>query len=98
MIIRIVKMTFKAELVDTFLTKFRQHKMEIRHFEGCQHLELLRDVDNPNIFFTYSYWNDPADLERYRQSELFRLVWNKTKPLFEARPEAWSVDRSETTS
>ncbi len=91
-------MTFRTEGVDTFLAHFRTHKMRIRNFEGCQHLELLRDLDQPNIFFTYSYWNDPSDLERYRQSDLFRLVWKETKPLFEARPEAWSVQRAETTS
>jgi hypothetical protein len=32
-------------------------------------------------------------LETYRHSELFKEVWSKTKPLFNAKPEAWSVDK-----
>lgn len=95
MIIRIVKMTFKPENVETFLNHFREHKTSIRNFTGCQHLELLRDINDDNIFFTYSHWSAPENLEVYRQSDLFRSVWKVTKPLFEARPEAWSVQREE---
>jgi hypothetical protein len=36
-------------------------------------------------------WDDPKYLEAYRQSELFEGVWAKTKVLFDAKPEAWSV-------
>jgi hypothetical protein len=32
-----------------------------------------------------------ADLENYRNSELFYDVWTFTKKLF--KPEAWSVDK-----
>jgi len=32
-------------------------------------------------------------LEAYRQSELFKNVWSKTKPLFNDKPQAWSVDK-----
>lgn len=98
MIIRIVKMTFRKEETDTFLNHFRTHKMSIRRFDGCRHLELLQDVNDPRIFFTYSYWDTEDHLEQYRQSDLFRSIWKETKPLFAARAEAWSVERSETTA
>lgn len=90
--IRIVKMTFNPEKVDTFLENFNAKKNDIRNFAGVEHLELLRDKNNPNIFFTYSYWKSEQDLENYRNSDLFKSVWAVTKPLFTKEAEAWSVD------
>ncbi|MGC1631303.1 MAG: antibiotic biosynthesis monooxygenase, partial [Gelidibacter sp.] len=42
---------------------------------------------------TYSYWKEEADLENYRNSDLFKTVWDKTKQSFNGKPEAWSVDK-----
>lgn len=93
MFIRIVKMSFAEENIETFLENFHNSKEKIRAVDGCQLLELLRDKDNTNQFFTYSYWNDQVDLDNYRQSELFKTVWAKTKVLFNEKPQAWSVDK-----
>lgn len=91
MIIRIVKMSFEPGKVNDFLAVFNASKHLIRNFEGCSHLELLHDLDEKNIFFTYSYWKDENALENYRRSELFKNVWSRTKILFNNKPEAWSV-------
>ncbi len=96
MLVRIVKMTFKTDKVDTFLTNFNENKEKIRNTNGCNFLELYRDKTNPNIFFTYSYWETAQDLENYRNSNLFKKVWKKTKVLFNDKPEAWSVDKIST--
>lgn len=93
MFVRIVKMSFAEENITEFLANFEEKKQFIRDFEGCNFLELYRDKNNTNVFFTYSYWNTEADLENYRHSDLFKGVWAKTKPLFNAKPEAWSVDK-----
>lgn len=93
MLIRIVKMSFDASHIEAFLNNFDANKSKIRNFKGNRFLELLRDKNNPNIFFTYSYWDSEGDLENYRQSDLFKSVWAKTKPLFNSKPEAWSVER-----
>ena len=93
MFVRIVKMSFEASKIDTFLANFETKKHYIRAYEGCQLLELYRDKHNTNVFFTYSYWNSETDLESYRQSDLFKTVWAQTKPLFNAKPKAWSVDK-----
>ena len=37
--------------------------------------------------------NIPAFLENYRKSELFDGIWSFAKKLFNAKPEAWSVDK-----
>lgn len=91
MILRIVKMTFRDEEIDVFLTLFNQRKSLIRSFDGCSHLELWQETGSANVFFTYSIWDSEQDLNRYRFSELFKDTWSKTKALFAAPPQAWSV-------
>lgn len=93
MFIRIVKMRFHAEKITDFLANFESVKQNIRNFEGNQFLELYQDKNDPRIFFTYSYWENEAALEKYRNSILFNEVWSYTKTLFSDKPEAWSVDR-----
>lgn len=91
MIIRIVKMTFDPQKVNDFIKVFDESKERIRNFEGCSHLRLLNDINSANIFFTYSYWESEAHLDAYRHSELFQTTWTRTKILFAAKAEAWSV-------
>ena len=80
------------EEVDAFLANFEANKTSIRNFHGCEFLELYRDQQDPAIFFTYSKWQRPEDLERYRSSELFKGIWTTTKPKFRSKALAWSVD------
>ena len=91
--LRIVKLTFKEELVPNFMEAFESTKESIRAFDGCVSMELLRDIKRPNVFFTYSHWEREEDLEKYRQSELFKGVWSTVKPLFEEKALAWSVEK-----
>ncbi|MBE9489423.1 MAG: antibiotic biosynthesis monooxygenase [Bacteroidetes bacterium] len=93
MLVRIVKMSFSEIHIDEFLANFNLIKERIRNFKGCSYLELYRDKNHPNIFFTYSYWDTEADLENYRHSTLFKEVWANTKPFFNDKPQAWSVDK-----
>jgi quinol monooxygenase YgiN len=92
MVKRIVKMTFREEECDTFLALFEQYKHQIRKSEGCKSLKLLRAHHPANVFFTYSTWDDPANLEDYRKSTVFSEVWPLTKALFAAPAEAWTTD------
>lgn len=96
MLTRIVKLSFKPENIEGFLDIFENSKTLIRAFEGCEFLELYRDKHQTNIFFTYSYWVSENHLENYRHSALFKSIWSKTKVLFNAKPEAWSVDTLES--
>lgn len=92
MIKRVVKMTYKPEMAESFLAIYQQNWEKIKSFPGCQHVELLRDRQNPAVFFTYSWWNSDEDLNAYRDSELFAMVWGSVKPMFAERAMAWSVD------
>ncbi|ALM06812.1 antibiotic biosynthesis monooxygenase [Sediminicola sp. YIK13] len=96
MFVRIVKLTFKKENIASFEQIFEDSKNLIRNVEGCTFLELLQDKDQPNIFFTYSYWQSEENLDNYRNSTLFKNIWGQTKALFAERAEAWSVDKKIT--
>jgi heme-degrading monooxygenase HmoA len=93
MLIRIVKMSFHQQNIPAFLENFELMKHKIRNAPGNRLLELYQDKNNPEVFFTYSFWENESDLENYRSSELFYDVWQFTKKLFNNKPEAWSVDK-----
>lgn len=95
MLQRIVKMTFQPDRIDDFLTVFAESSPHIRARKGCHHLELWRAHDPDNVIFTYSHWESAEDLDAYRDSDLFRTTWAKTKVLFADRPAAWSVNTLE---
>lgn len=93
MLIRIVRMHFTDAGVEEFLEIFNANKAAIRNFSGCSHLELLRDLRDPNTYTTLSYWADEDSLNRYRQSELFGSVWGRVKTLFSERSQAFSLEK-----
>jgi heme-degrading monooxygenase HmoA len=83
-------MEFQRDNVEEFLSIFSEAGPRIDAFEGCFGVELLRDINADHIFFTYSRWEDEASLEAYRQSDLFKTTWSKTRALFSDRAQAWS--------
>ena len=90
MLIRIVRMTFRPDAVDTFLAHFDRAAPQIRGFDGCQHLALWQDADAPTCFTTHSHWTSVDALDAYRHSDLFHTTWAEVKPLFANAPEAHS--------
>ena len=92
MIKRIVKMEFEPENVSAFVNIFKTYKDIITTFDGCHSVELLRDINTQNIFFTYSIWDSESSLNKYRESNTFKDIWSKTKPLFYSKAKAWSVE------
>jgi heme-degrading monooxygenase HmoA len=93
MIIRIVRMHFTEAGIDEFLEIFNRNKEAIRNFPGCSHLQLLKDLDDPNCYTTLSHWDDTICLENYRKSELFGIVWGRVKTLFSERSQAFSLEK-----
>ncbi len=91
-------MTFREECVEDFKTLFEERKQTIRNFDGCQHLELWQDANNPCIFFTYSHWKEESNLNHYRFSDFFKDTWAKTKAMFADKPQAWSVNQQVVVS
>ncbi len=84
-------MEFEAEKVEAFKSIFQENQAKIVAQEGCYSVQLLQDIHDSNIFFTYSKWESEAHLDRYRETELFKCVWTQTKVLFCNKPMTWSV-------
>ncbi|MDZ7933420.1 MAG: antibiotic biosynthesis monooxygenase [Emticicia sp.] len=92
MLIRYVRMTFQEDKINEFEAIFNASKNKIRAMTGCNYLELMRDINQPNTYITHSHWTSETDLNNYRNSELFRTTWAKTKVLFAEKPLAFSVE------
>lgn len=91
MIVRIVRMEFQPEKLDAFFDIFESSKHAIRAREGCLHLELHQDASQPHVLYTYSHWASEEALNAYRNSDTFGDVWPRTKALFAAKPQAFSL-------
>ncbi len=93
MVTRIVKMSFDKSNAALFLEIFNEHREQIRAAEGCTYLELWQTEENDStLFFTHSRWENEDHLNNYRHSDIFKIVWPKTKALFSAPPRAWTVN------
>ena len=84
-------MEFETDKVEAFKSIFQENKSKIAAQEGCYGVQLLQDIHESNIFFTYSTWKSQAHLDQYRKTDLFQRVWAQTKALFCNKPIAWSV-------
>lgn len=89
---RVVKMTFREDQVEAFKELYFENCPRIAASAGCREVRLFRDQHEPNTFFTISQWVSPEALEAYRNSDLFRIVWQRTKAMFSGKPEAWSLE------
>jgi hypothetical protein len=85
-------MQFHEEHLDAFMSLFYEVRDAIEKMEGCYSVELLKDIKDPTVMFTYSIWEEEENLNAYRKSDLFSKTWPKTKALFRAPAEAWSLD------
>ena len=92
MITRIVQLNFRADKCAEFEAIFSESQLRISSFKGCFGVKLWRDIQDSSIYFTYSKWDNLESLEKYRNSDLFKSTWQKTKPLFSAPAQAWSVE------
>jgi len=86
-------MSFDKSNSALFLEIFNEHREQIRAAEGCTYLELWQTEENDStLFFTHSRWDSEDHLNNYRHSDIFKIVWPKTKALFNASPKAWTVN------
>jgi len=91
MIVRIVRMKVSESDVSVFQRYFNNSFSDIRSFPGCNELALYTDVSEPGRLITVSRWDNIAALNAYRNSILFKKTWNKVKPLFISKPDAFSM-------
>lgn len=91
MISRIVRMKVAPENVAVFQKYFKESFTQIRNFPGCCDLSLQIDINEEGVVMTFSRWESEAHLNAYRDSDVFKTTWEKVKPLFIAKPEAFSM-------
>lgn len=91
MITRLVRLCFNDNYIEDFKTLFEQINDNIKDQPGCDSVILLQDVNRPNIFFTKSLWISESHLNQYRETEVFRSIWENIKPNFIEKPQAWST-------
>jgi quinol monooxygenase YgiN len=91
MITRIVMLNFQPNKVAEFLEIFTQNKLVLAKSDGCIRLEIFESTSDIDTYFTISNWQSEEHLERYRQSELFKKIWAKVKPLFNNKAQAWTL-------
>ena len=91
-ILRIVKLQFKDDCIESFLLHFNTVKERVATSEGCHQMMLQRDKHNPAIFFTISSWVSEEHLNNYRASSFFEDTWKKIKPWFSERAQAWTTE------
>ncbi|MBM3160560.1 MAG: antibiotic biosynthesis monooxygenase [Bacteroidetes bacterium] len=91
MITRIVKLTFEEDKVNDFLNLFETIKWNVAKFPGCRGMNLLKDNEHSNIFFTVSVWENDEALNNYKGSELFWTIWPTLKIYFKEKAEAWTL-------
>ena len=89
MIVRIVKLSINPNSKEgaSFRRLFLESKEHIVGQAGCHKVVLLEAQTH---FFTHSTWDSEEALNDYRKSDLFGVVWPKTKALFYDKPEAWT--------
>ena len=96
-ILRVVDMVFRADHREAFLTLFAEHQQAIAERPGCGGVVLVEralESDEEVGFSTVSRWRSVEDLDAYRRSELFGVVWPATKRLFARSPRATSYART----
>lgn len=89
---RIVKLHLQKDKIAEFIELFKESKPKILSFNGCNHVELLQDINEEFIVFTFSLWDNEDALNAYRHSDIFKGIWSRTKQLFDGKPMAWSVE------
>lgn len=86
-----MKLQFRQTEIATFIRIFDENKLNVSNFNGCLGMRLLKDIQNPCVFYTYSQWESEEALNNYRKSTIFNMVWISIKPLFELPAEACST-------
>lgn len=92
MITRITKFQVKSALSSEFESFVRQFRDELISVEGCRHFDILKDKENDNQLFMIMIWKEDDFLDRFRQSDLNKLLVNKLNFFSEKAPSSWTVE------
>lgn len=94
-ILRIVKMDFRSDEVQSFDELFEEIQGKIEAMPGCKKVVLLKSDKHPSGRTTLSWWDNEGDLKAYRTSRFFGEIWPQTKAKFQNKAVAWSLEWNE---
>ena len=60
--------------------------------QGCRSEKLMRSLDRPDLFISYSEWDSMDDIERYRSSTDHATIRSEVYALPGARAVVWCYD------
>ena len=92
MITRIVRLPVRPDEGKAFEKLFTSIKEKIASFDGCNLVELHKDVASSD-YFTYSLWQSERHLQAYLDSSFFTDVWPNAKKMLHQRANAWSLEK-----
>jgi quinol monooxygenase YgiN len=92
MLARLVRMRFQPDKVDEFLALYATAQPIIATQPGCHSVQLVRQIDDPSAFATWSLWQDASALEAYRTSAFFLGFWPQVRALFRQPADATSFE------
>ena len=93
MLVRIVKMIFREDAIETFQQLFESRKELIRNFEGCNHLELWQDKTIRLYFLLTAFGKMKRHLTCIATLIFLMIPGYKPNNYLPAKPEAWSVNQ-----
>lgn len=81
------RLTVKTEKIDTFVEKAQSLIAASTAETGNVHYELVKAVDQPNVFYMLEQWQDAAAVASHNESAHFKGFSEQSAILLEANPE-----------
>ena len=60
--------------------------------QGCRSEKLMKSLDRPGLYISYSEWDSAEDITRYRESTDHETIQSETHALQGARAVVWCYE------
>jgi heme-degrading monooxygenase HmoA len=60
--------------------------------KGCRSEKLMKSLDRPGLYISYSEWDSADDIDRYRESTDHETIQSETYALEGARAVVWCYE------
>lgn len=92
MITRITKFQIEPTQRKAFSEFMKQFKDELISADGCRHFDVLRDKNDDLNLFMFMIWDSDEKLEKFRNSDLNKLLIKKIDSFSKGEPSSWTVE------
>lgn len=81
MLVQLVRIEVEPDHVDAFLEAFQINYVGTRQEPGNLRFDVLRDPQQPNLFFCYEVFQSEAALEEHRRTPHYRECVKRIDPI-----------------